>query len=84
MPLNIKSRKADELARELARRTGKSITEAIITALEQSLAREGARKRPRTLAEDLKEISRRCSQLPDRDMRTAEEVIGFDEIGIPR
>ena len=84
MPLNIKSRKADELARELARKTGKSITDAVITSLEESLSREAARRKPRTLTEDLKEISRRCASLPDRDTRTAEEIIGFDEIGVSR
>jgi len=84
IPLNIKSPEADKLARELARRTGKSITDVITTALQESLARETARAGRRTLAEDLREIGQRCAALPDLDPRSAEEIIGYDEIGVPR
>jgi len=27
------------------------------------------------------EISRRCSSLPDRDQRSAEEILGYDAAG---
>lgn len=84
MPLNIKNQEADDLARELARRTGRSITETVIAALRDSLARETARARPRNLGEDLREIGRRCAALPDLDRRSAEEIIGYNEIGVPR
>jgi antitoxin VapB len=84
MPLNIKNQEADDLARELARRTGRSITEAVIAALHDSLTRETARARPRNLGEDLREIGRRCAALPDLDRRSAEEIIGYNEIGVPR
>jgi len=84
MPLNIKNQEADDLARELARRTGRSITETVIAALRDSLTRETARARPRNLAEDLREIGRRCAALPDLDRRSAEEIIGYNEIGVPR
>ena len=83
MPLNIKNREADELARELADRTGRSITDAVIAALRESLARETARPKPRSLGEDLREISRRCGALPDLDARSPEEILGFDEYGVP-
>jgi len=84
VPLNIKSAEADSLARDLARRRGQSITEAIIGSLKESLAREAARPCPRSLAEDLLEIGRHCAALPDLDTRSPEEIIGFDEHGIPR
>jgi antitoxin VapB len=29
-------------------------------------------------------IGRRCAALPDLDLRTAEEILGYDEIGLPR
>jgi len=32
-------------------------------------------------AERLMEISRRCSALPDLDTRSANEILGYDEIG---
>jgi antitoxin VapB len=36
-----------------------------------------------TLREELLEISDRCAALPDHDTRTADEIIGFDEHGVP-
>lgn len=84
MALNIKNVEADELARQLAEKTGKTITEVVIRALRESLARETARAKGRSLGEELREISNRCAALPDRDERSAEEILGFDEIGVPR
>jgi antitoxin VapB len=40
------------------------------------------RLRPR-LAEELRAISERCAALPDYDKRTPEEIVGFDERGLP-
>jgi len=37
----------------------------------------------RTLAQDLREIGRRCAALPDLDRRSADEIIGYNEIGLP-
>jgi antitoxin VapB len=83
MPLNIKNPQADELARELAERTGRTITDAVITALRESLARETGRLKRHSLGDDLREISRRCAALPDLDTRSPEEILGFDEHGLP-
>jgi plasmid stability protein len=33
--------------------------------------------------EALKEISRQCAALPDLDQRSPEEIIGYDERGLP-
>jgi len=84
MPLNIKNPEADDLARQLANKTGRSITEVVVSALRESLARETARVRSRSLGDELREISQRCSALPDLDRRSPEEILGFDEIGVPR
>lgn len=84
MPLNIKNPEADELARELAHIKGRSITDAVIESLRESLARERGRTRPRSLKDDLREIGRRCAALPDLDTRSADEIIGYDDIGVPR
>jgi antitoxin VapB len=83
MPINIKNLQADELARELAERTGRTITDAVIAALRESLARETGRPKPHSLGDDLREISQRCAALPDLDTRSAEEILGFDERGVP-
>ena len=83
MALNIKSPEADRLARELAARTGETITQTVTTALRERLKREGA-KRPLSLKDEIMEISRRCAALPDRDNRSADDIIGYDEHGLPR
>ena len=35
------------------------------------------------LQAELRAISDRCAALPDYDTRTCEEIVGFDEHGIP-
>jgi antitoxin VapB len=84
MSLNIKHPEADRLARELARRRGESITEAVLTAIREQLKRERVRVRAPALAAQLLEIGRRFSALPKRDERSEDEILGYDERGLPR
>lgn len=83
MALHIKDPEAVRLACALARATGLSLTDAIITALREQLERETGRSAVTVKGEDLRAISDRCSRLPDRDLRTPEEILGFDEHGLP-
>jgi antitoxin VapB len=84
MALNIKNPAVDALARRLAETTGESITNAVLKALREQLQREEGRRRTRSLADELAEIGHRCASLPDLDTRSAEEILGYDEIGVPR
>jgi antitoxin VapB len=84
MPLSIKHPEADELARRLAETTGQSITDAVIQALREQLRRETGRRSAARLRDQIRSISERCSALPDIDTRTPEEILGFDEHGLPR
>lgn len=84
MALNIKSEEADRLARALAERTGETLTEAVTQALRERLRRQTARPEQQQLLDDLRAIRKRCSALPRQDNRTPEEVIGYDERGLPR
>ena len=84
MALNIKHPEADRLARALAARTGETITGAVIQALRDRLQRTEGRRNPRSLIDDLREISDRCAALPDFDTRSEDEILGYDEIGVPR
>lgn len=84
MPLSIKHPEADRLARELAARTGETLTEAVIAALRERLIREKGRARGPRLSEQLATIGRRCAALPILDRRTPDEILGFDEQGLPR
>ena len=84
MALNIKNPEVDTLAHQLARTTGESITEAVLRAPRERLQREEGRRRARGLKEELMEIGDRCAALPDYDTRTPDEIIGYDEHGVPR
>jgi antitoxin VapB len=81
MPLSIKSAEADRLARILSKKTGRSITEVVLHALREALRREEGRPAPTDLAEDLMAIGRHCAALPDRDLRSDNEILGYNENG---
>jgi antitoxin VapB len=83
MALNIKDAEADRLARELAACTGETITEAVVKALRERLKRESA-KSPLSLKDEIMAISRRAAARPRRTGRSPDEIIGYDEHGIPR
>lgn len=38
---------------------------------------------PRPLVERLNEIALRCATLPDFDRRSPEEILGYDDDGLP-
>ena len=82
MSLNIKARRVHELARQLAERRGTTLTSAVEAALEEALARGG---RPGgRVHKRLDAIVRHCAGLPRLDHRTADEILGYDERGLPR
>ena len=84
MALSIKSIEAERLAREIASKTGESLTTAIQKALEERLERLRNQRRSQILASQLEEILRRVDRLPVLDERTADEILGYDEHGLPR
>ena len=84
MALNIKDPETDRLARELAAATGESITQAARIAIEERLARVRARAEAGANRIDLSDLIERARSRPDLDQRTAEEIIGYDEHGLPR
>lgn len=82
MAFSIKSPEADRLARELSAVTGENLTEAVLAALRERLQRVNSQQDD-TLIEDLNAIARRCAALPERDSRSTEEILGYDEHGLP-
>ena len=84
MALKIKHPDADRLARELAARTGESLTDAVLNAIRERLRREETRRKAQSLRRELAKIRERCSALPVIDRRSAEEILGYDEHGLPR
>lgn len=83
MALNIKHAEADRLARELAAVTGKSLTQAVVYALREELARQQRRPAPLTARHVLQEARSRLARLAVRDTRTADEILGYGERGLP-
>jgi antitoxin VapB len=81
--LSIKSAEAEQLARQISAMTGEGLTEAIANSLRERLQRL-ERSRQRRLSDQLDEIALRCAALPDLDLRSPDEIIGYDEHGIPR
>lgn len=84
MALNIRNTEAERLASRLAKLTGETKTEAVTRALRDRLSRITRDRRDRRLSDELDEIALQCAGRPVRDTRAADEILGFDERGIPR
>jgi antitoxin VapB len=84
MPISIKAPEADRLARQLTAVTGETITDAVIVAMRERLAREERKRLNKSqLIDDLMAIGRHCASLPVLDDRTEDEIMGWDENGLP-
>ena len=84
MPISIKREETVRLARTLKQRTGKPMARVIHEALEERLRNLGDDEaRRRLLLDELLAISRRVAALPERDNRSADAIIGYDEHGLP-
>jgi antitoxin VapB len=84
MALNIRNPETERLAEALARETGETKTEAVTKALRDRLTRLRRQRSGRRLADELEEIARRCAELPVLDPRSPEEILDYDERGLPR
>ena len=84
MALSLKDGETDRLARQVASLTGETLTEAVRTSLAERLARERLKRgRPANITDELQAIFQRIDALPDLDTRSADEIIGYDENGLP-
>lgn len=84
MALNLRNPRTERLAAELARLTGQTKTEAVTDALRDRLDRLRRERSGRTLADELNAIALRCARRPVLDPRPADEIVGYDENGLPR
>lgn len=82
MAFSIKNDDADRLARELAATTGESLTEAVLVALRERLQREEARRRVGA-GDRLRRLAAEVAELPVLDDRPVDEILGYDEHGLP-
>jgi antitoxin VapB len=83
MALSIKSQETERLARLVAKQTGETLTGAIEQALKERLERLKRRQRGQKQVEHLLEIANRVANLPRLDNRTPDEILGYDENGLP-
>ena len=63
--------------------TGETRTQAVATALRDRLERVHRRSADWTLTDELGEIALHCASLPVLDDSAAEEILGYDERGLP-
>ncbi|MFT3889241.1 MAG: type II toxin-antitoxin system VapB family antitoxin [Arachnia sp.] len=83
MAINIKDPATDALARELAAQTGESLTVALRVALQERLVRV---RRQATVDQRSSRLHRYIDRGRSRkvlDSRSAEEILGYDDHGIP-
>jgi antitoxin VapB len=83
MALNIRNPETEKLAEVLSKLTGETKTEAVTQALRDRLARLRRERAQRRLADELDQIALHCARLPVRDSRTPDEILGYDEHGLP-
>jgi len=83
MALNIRNAETERLAALAARLTGETKTEAVKRALQERLTRVRSERTGRALVDELEEIALHCSRLPVRDARSADEILGYNEGGLP-
>lgn len=85
MNLVIKDDEAQKLAAKLAEVSGKSVDSVVVAALREKAERDLRAARPdrRGIAEELMRLGAQSAGWPDKDTRTADEILGYDENGLP-
>ena len=83
MALSIKNPETDRLAHQLAEAMGESVTVAVTKAIRQSLAALTATHHSPGLLQDIGQIQDFVASLQRIDDRTPDEIIGYDEFGLP-
>jgi antitoxin VapB len=82
MAFSIKNAEADQLARDLVAVTGESLTEAVTVALRERLERtrrlQGGSRAGRIL-----QHASMFQSLPVLDVRSVDEILGYDAFGLP-
>jgi antitoxin VapB len=83
MPISIKNEATEQLARKLADLTGESLTETIRESLQERYERLQNKASGRSMRDDIMEIVKRCSNRPRLTTLTDDEILGYDEFGVP-
>ena len=81
------SSEVERLARLLATKSGKTPDDVVREAIEERARAAGVsihRRTPEEIERSLNEIVERVRALPVVDHRSGDEIIGYDEFGVPR
>ena len=82
MALSLKNAELEKLARRRARRRGETLSDAILSALQES-ERSAARMANKVTAGEILRLAGEFGKLPMLSARSEEEILGYDEHGIP-
>jgi antitoxin VapB len=83
MALSLRNKQLEELARALAYERGESITDAILEALEARLNQLGPVPRLSRDIALMENAALRIAALPVLSGATPDEIIGYDQDGLP-
>jgi antitoxin VapB len=88
MAFHIRNSHAEESLRRLCELTGESLTEAVLKSVNLRLeaelrSREDADGEAVDLLAKYRAVREHLSQLPILDQRSPEEIMGYDERGMP-
>jgi antitoxin VapB len=83
-PLNIKNEEAHRLVQALAEETGETLTEAVMVAVRERLESLRPKQRRQEVAQSVRDPQEFVRGLPDLDRRSPEEILGYDDFGLPR
>ncbi len=83
MALNIRNLETEQLAKVVSELTGETKTQAVKIALKERLERIERERTGKSLVDELNEIALRCASLPELDCRSADEILGYDDKGLP-
>ncbi len=83
MALNIRNYEVEELAKAVSELTGETKTQAVKVALKQRLHQIKLRRFSKFRIKELMEIAKHCGSLQMLDDRSDEEILGYDDKGLP-
>ena len=82
MVLSINDPETDRLVRRLAKATGEKFADAVRIAVSERLERV-TQRRGKASVDELLALANRVASKPVVDPRTPEEIVGYDEHGLP-
>jgi antitoxin VapB len=82
MALSLKNPELERLARRRAKRRGETLTGAVLSALREG-ERNATAATKRITAEDILRFAKEFRKLPELSTRSEDEILGYDEHGIP-